>query len=87
MDKMDLKILKGLQRDGRASAQQLTEQVGLSAAPIWRRVKLLESQGIIQGYHAKVDRNKVSLQGCMFAQISLDRHSRGLRYVFAPFSV
>lgn len=75
MDKIDLKILKGLQRDGRSSAQQLTEQVGLSAAPIWRRVKALESAGVIQGYYAKLDRNKIGLQGCMFAQISLDRHS------------
>lgn len=75
MDKINLTILRSLQRDGRASAQQLTEYVGLSAAPIWRRIKTLESDGVIQGYYAKVDRNKVGLQGCMFAQISLERHS------------
>lgn len=75
MDKINRNILKRLQQDGRASAQQLTEHVGLSAAPIWRRIKAMESQGIIQGYHAVVDRNQVGLQGCMFAQISLERHS------------
>ncbi len=75
MDKTDLKILKHLQQDGRASAQQLSDRVGLSAAPVWRRVKSLESAGVIQGYYAQVDRGKVGLTGCMFAQISLERHS------------
>ncbi len=75
MDTINRRILKRLQQDGRASAQQLTEHVGLSAAPIWRRIRALEADGVIQGYYARVDRTKVGLQGCMFAQISLDRHS------------
>ncbi|AKQ57379.1 Lrp/AsnC family transcriptional regulator [Bordetella hinzii] len=75
MDKTDIAILRALQEDGRASAQQLSEQVGLSPAPVWRRVKALESAGVIQGYSAQVDRSKVGLGGCMFAQISLERHS------------
>jgi len=75
MDKIDIKILKALQSEGRSSAQQLADQVGLTAAPVWRRVKALEGNDIIQGYYAKVDRNKVGLQGCMFTQISLERHS------------
>lgn len=75
MDKTDIKILKALQNEGRSSAQQLAEQVGLTAAPVWRRVKALEASDVIQGYYAQVDRNKVGLQGCMFTQISLERHS------------
>ncbi|ARP82863.1 AsnC family transcriptional regulator [Bordetella genomosp. 8] len=75
MDKTDVAILKALQEDGRASAQQLSDRVGLSAAPVWRRVKALESDGTIVGYAAQVDRTKVGLHGCMFAQISLERHS------------
>lgn len=74
MDKTDIGLLKALQEDGRASAQQLSEKVGLSAAPVWRRVKAMEASGVIQGYAAQVDRSKVGL-GCMFAQISLERHS------------
>lgn len=77
MDKTDIGILKALQEDGRASAQQLSETVGLSAAPVWRRVKALEANKVITGYSAQVDRSKVGLQGCMFAQISLERHSAG----------
>src|SRR3546814_1412275 len=61
MDKTDIGILKALQEDGRASAQQLSEKVGLSAAPVWRRVKAMEASGVIQGYSAQVDRSKVGL--------------------------
>ena len=75
MDTINLKILQCLQKDGRASAQQVADQVGLSTAPVWRRIKALEEQKVITGYHAAVDRNKVGLQSCMFTQISLDRHS------------
>ncbi|WP_026349904.1 Lrp/AsnC family transcriptional regulator [Bordetella sp. FB-8] len=74
MDKTDIGILRALQQDGRASAQQLSDQVGLSTAPVWRRVKALEAEGVIQGYYAQVDRGKVGLQSCMFVQISLERH-------------
>ena len=75
MDTINLKILQCLQKDGRASAQQVADQVGLSTAPGWRRMKAIEEQKVITGYHAAVDRNKVGLQSCMFTQISLDRHS------------
>lgn len=75
MDKTDLGILRALQEDGRASAQQLSEKVGLSAAPVWRRVKALEAQGVIVGYGAHVDRSKTDLKACMFAHVSLERHS------------
>ncbi|HEU0230784.1 MAG TPA: Lrp/AsnC family transcriptional regulator [Burkholderiaceae bacterium] len=75
MDKTDLKILQYLQKNGRASAQQVADAVGLSAAPVWRRVKSLESSGAILGYNARVSRSHVGLRGCMFTQISLERHS------------
>src|SRR3546814_19306408 len=58
MDKTDIKILRHLQKQGRASAQQVADAVGLSAAPVWRRVKALESQGAIFGYYARVNRSE-----------------------------
>lgn len=75
MDKIDLRILKALQSDGRISAQQVADRVGLSAAPVWRRIKVLESSRVIQGYHARIDRRQVGLGACMFTQISLEWHS------------
>src|SRR5690625_753019 len=74
MDKIDLKILGSLQNNAKASVQQVSEQVGLSVAPVWRRIKNLEEKKIITGYHAAVDKNLVRLQSCMLAQIRLDRH-------------
>jgi DNA-binding Lrp family transcriptional regulator len=77
MDRTDFAILRALQHDGRASAQQLSDQVGLSPAPVWRRVKALEAGGVIQGYFAQIDRRKVGLASCMFVQIGLERHDAG----------
>lgn len=76
MDAINLKILECLQKEGRASVQQVSDQVGLSVAPVWRRIKALEEKKVITGYHAAVDRNKVGLQSCMFTQINplLRRH-------------
>jgi len=75
MDKIDLKILKVLQNNAKASVQQVSDEVGLSVAPVWRRIKKLEEKKVITGYHALVDRKQVGLQSCMFVQISLDHHS------------
>src|SRR3546814_16039736 len=75
MDKTDFGFVQAVQGDGRASGKKVFDQGGVSAAPVWRRVKALEAAGVIMGYSAQVDRAKVGLQGCMFAQICLERHS------------
>ena len=55
LDKTDRRILDVLQRDGRISVTDLAERVGLSPTPCARRVRQLESTGLIQGYAAIVD--------------------------------
>jgi len=74
MDRTDLKILDVLQADGRLSNQALADQVGISTAACWRRVKALEEDGIIQGYAALLNRPKLGLNLCAFVHISLARH-------------
>jgi len=59
LDKFDLAILRELQADGRLSNAELVTRVGLSAAPCWRRVRALEEAGIITGYRAILDRQKI----------------------------
>jgi predicted transcriptional regulator len=54
-DRIDLKILDLLQRHGRMSVTEVGEQVGLSTSPCSERIKRLERQGLITGYHAHVD--------------------------------
>lgn len=74
MDRIDLKILQALQRDGKLSNQSLSEEVGISPAAAWRRVKALEEQGVISGYAALLDRKKVNLNLCAFVHVTLARH-------------
>lgn len=75
LDRYARRILDHLQVNGRASAQELSDAVGLSTAPCWRRVKAMESAGVIRGYSALVDPHKVGLSACLLVQVSLDRHS------------
>jgi DNA-binding Lrp family transcriptional regulator len=77
IDRVALRIAAALQRDGRQSAQQLADSVGLSATPVWRRVKELEAGGVIRGYVALLDREKLGLSICVLAHVTLVRHSEG----------
>ena len=70
-DSIDFNILRALQRDGRLQNQQLADRVGLSPSPCLRRVKRLESAGVIGRYVALLDPAKVGLGMTMFARISL----------------
>lgn len=78
LDRYARRILVHLQGDGRASAQDLSDAVGLSTAPCWRRVKAMESDGVIRGYVALVDPLKVGLTACLLVQVTLDRHSESV---------
>lgn len=55
MDSLDLAIVAELQSDGRLTNQELAQRVGLTPAPCLRRVRRLESDGVITGYAALVD--------------------------------
>jgi len=74
MDRIDSRILSTLQRDGRLSNQALADQVGISAAACWRRVRALEEGGVISGYAALLDRKRVALNLCAFVHVTLSRH-------------
>ncbi|HRK23863.1 MAG TPA: Lrp/AsnC family transcriptional regulator [Beijerinckiaceae bacterium] len=73
LDAIDARILAELQRDGRMTITDLAERVGLSASPCLRRVRMLEDAGVIAGYVAVVDQNKVGLEVNVFASIRLER--------------
>ncbi|MCX7304883.1 MAG: Lrp/AsnC family transcriptional regulator [Hyphomicrobiales bacterium] len=73
LDDIDRKIIAALQLDGRMTAQQLADQVGLSPSPCARRVRLLEDMGVITGYSAVIDQDLVDLPISVFASIKLER--------------
>ena len=75
LDRHDTLLLSELQRDARQTVQQLATAVGLSSTPCWKRVKEMEASGIIRGYTALVDREKVGLTLCVLAEVNLTRHN------------
>lgn len=75
LDKFDIHILRELQADGRLTNAELASRVGLSPAPCWRRVRRLEAEGYITGYHAAINRHKVGLGVIAFVRIYADRNT------------
>ncbi|HEX2544739.1 MAG TPA: Lrp/AsnC family transcriptional regulator [Ramlibacter sp.] len=75
LDRHDVLLLTELQRDSRQTVQQLATAAGLSSTPCWKRVKEMENAGIIRGYTALVDREKVGLSLCVLAEVNLTRHN------------
>jgi len=75
LDHHDVTLLAELQRDSRQTVQQLAAAAGLSSTPCWKRVKEMEAAGIIRGYTALVDREKVGLTLCVLAEVNLTRHN------------
>lgn len=73
LDDIDRKIIDALQIDGRMTAQQLADKVGLSASPCARRVRLMEDMGVITSYTAVIDQDLVDLPISVFASIKLER--------------
>ena len=55
MDRVDRAIIDQLIQDGRLANTELADRVGLSPSPCLRRVRNLERQGVITGYHAAID--------------------------------
>ena len=75
LDRHDVLLLAELQRDARQTVQQLASAAGLSSTPCWKRVKDMEAAGIIRGYTALIDREKVGLSLCVLAEVNLTRHN------------
>ena len=71
LDKIDRKILRDLQNDGRMTNVDLAKRAGISAPPCLRRVRALEDSGIIKSYHANIDPASVGFGITVFAQVKL----------------
>ena len=75
-DATDLAILSRLQSDGRMANVDLAEEVSLSPSSCLRRTKALEAQGVIAGYRAELDRERLGLGLTVFIELSVSHHSR-----------
>ncbi len=75
MDKTDRKILAELQKNGRASLQEISQAVGLSSTPCWTRMKRMEEDGVIERYTVNLNAHALGLGDTVLVQLTLDSHS------------
>lgn len=71
LDKVDRRILRDLQDNGRMTYVELASRAGISAPPCLRRVRALEEGGYIRGYHAEVNPEALGFGVTVFAQVGL----------------
>ncbi|WP_308720251.1 winged helix-turn-helix transcriptional regulator [Komagataeibacter xylinus] len=76
LDRIDLRILAQLQRNGRLTNVELARRVGLSASPCLIRVKRLEKAGYIVSYGAQINLQKISSLLTVFTEVTLSDHRR-----------
>ena len=75
LDRFDARILSELQREGRLPVVELAELIGLSPTPCARRIRSLESAGIIEGYAAVLNPNRVGLEVQAIVHVKLTEHT------------
>ncbi len=75
LDPIDKKILASLQKDARLSMAALSERVGLSPAPCWRRVQRLWDEGFILRQVAVLDPRKLNLPVSLFVALKAPHHA------------
>lgn len=78
LDRIDRRLLEALQADARLTTAELAQQVALSPSPCWRRVKRLEALGLVRGYHAELDPERLGWGVTAFVQVTLERHEPAL---------
>ncbi|MDX1709870.1 MAG: Lrp/AsnC family transcriptional regulator [Rhodovibrionaceae bacterium] len=74
LDRLDIKILSVLQREGRITKVRLADEIGLSPSPCMERVRRLENAGYICGYRAEIDLAKLSAVATVFVEVTLKSH-------------
>lgn len=74
LDSTDAALLDALQRNGQATAQELGELLNLSPSQAGRRRQRLEEAGVIRGYRARLDPERLGLDVQAFVQVQLARH-------------
>ena len=79
---MDDAILFHLRQDSSLTNTELADLVGLTPSPCLRRVKKLEESGVIDGYTARLDPEKLGLQIQAFIQVRIERQSKDVAESF-----
>ena len=75
-DSVDRKILSILEKNARISNAELAEKVNLSPTPCLRRLRKLESTGLIRGYAALLDEKALGLQASALLFVNLEKNTK-----------
>jgi len=73
LDETDVKILKALTLDARLSSRQIAKQCGVSIGTVLSRIKRMENEGIIQGYSALLDHEKLGYELTVVSEITVSK--------------
>lgn len=82
LDRIDYRILRDLQAEGRMTNVELAKRAGISAPPCLRRVRALEKAGFIRGYHAELTPEQLGFEVMFIALIGLDSQSEAVLSAF-----
>ncbi|PLZ04016.1 AsnC family transcriptional regulator [Burkholderia sp. WAC0059] len=74
LTRQDLAIVRALQHNARIKNAELAERVGMSTTACWNRTRQLEETGLIRGYVALIDQEKLGLSDTVLIEVTLDRH-------------
>ncbi|SIS94850.1 Lrp/AsnC family transcriptional regulator [Neptunomonas antarctica] len=75
LDRYDIQILQILHEQGRITKSALADTINLSVSPCWERVKRLEEAGIIEGYGARINSDRLFKRSPVLLEVSLKQHS------------
>lgn len=82
IDEINQRILRELSRDGRLSNLELADRVGLSPSACLRRVQELERSGVIKGYRAVLDPQKLGIGFVAYVSVGLNTHTKAAQEAF-----
>jgi DNA-binding Lrp family transcriptional regulator len=75
-DQTDALILKLLQHDARLTNKEIADKTGKTVSPIYERIKKLEQEGVIEGYKAVLNKDKIGLSLIAYTNVQLKEHSK-----------
>lgn len=82
LDRTDKALLQALQSNARLTVAELAERVSLTTSPCWRRVKILEENGIISGYQAVLSPKELGYGVTAFVSLMMDSHTQEMARSF-----
>lgn len=81
-DKTDALILQLLQHDARLTNKEIADKTGKSVTPVYERIKKLEQDGVIEGYKAVLNKDKIGRSLIVYTNVQLKEHSNRILFEF-----